>query len=760
MFGCFCGKRDGTLGKSTKNDSKTLQPRSQGICIVTTEHTVGSHKKKYLVSIKRERIFIHSSSADLDKKPLGHISLDGSFLTVLTNTRFRIQSPNEKKTFFFTAPSVKERNEWLLGLAERKGLRRRAKDYYDLGKFMGSGSNCDVHECTHKLTKKVYAFKHMSKEKMDVKGRLYNELKILVHTSKYRHPGIVHMEDWFFDHDNRIVIIMELLTGGELFSRILAKRRFPEPEARSTTQEIVSALRYLHKRGIAHRDLKPENLIYENDDPGAALKIVDFDLSKFFHKTMRATTPCGTISYNAPEIVRREPYSQAVDIWSLGVVVYVLVSGRLPFSGRTDAEREKKIAIGKVNFPPAHWSHVSSTAKDFTARLLEPNPDLRPTIEEVANHPWLLEGIPIPETIFKPLGTDLPPSIMHPLKDLGPAAPATNGESHNGTPHTATTPYSDHSNYTPHRDTSYVKFNLDTSMREGAASLAATPDKQEGGRVPAASKGKAAEKVVEKLADEKPAENAAEKSAEKATERSVEKGSRKSWDKAGGKAAGEVVDDLADKAADTAVTMSGPKGKGTVVPAAAVDKGKGAAAAAAGAAAAPAAPAKHARKMETKPRVEANKPGGKRDSRIKGDGRGEGKGDHRGSRGGRGHGADHRGEGENEVGAAPPFGRSKAANAAHVHHVISAVSWLGGKAKASTTTLSFKRAGESSVQSPSSHKHHHKAANGQHNGSALQPASAPPPDRVSPPITSASESPVVGASKVLLSHALVDPECT
>lgn len=168
----------------------------------------------------------------------------------------------------------------------------------------------------------------------------------------FSHPAIPTLEDFFFDTSGRIELVMQLMEGGELFDWIAARDHLTEADARAVFRQVVSGVAHLHSIGIAHRDLKPQNLMYvtpsEGAGDGAEIKIMDYDLARVnYSPEWQGSTPCGTVHYMAPEVVRREAYSLAVDCWSLGVILYILLCGCPPFHGKNDDAIEKAIERGE-----------------------------------------------------------------------------------------------------------------------------------------------------------------------------------------------------------------------------------------------------------------------------------------------------------------------------------------------------------------------------------------------------------------------------
>jgi len=206
---------------------------------------------------------------------------------------------------------------------------------------------------------------------------------------KLNHPNCVQLYE-MFETSKKIYMVMELLTGGELFDRIVAKGSYSEKEASELVKDIVSAIAYLHSIGIVHRDLKPENLIYLSPKPDSPIKITDFGLAKYrAGKADAMTTACGTPGYVAPEVLKNEPYDKAVDLWSMGVILYILLCGFPPFYHESTAALYKQIKKGEYDFPDPYWTDVSDAAKNLVRSLLCVDPKKRFSAKQVLNHPWI-----------------------------------------------------------------------------------------------------------------------------------------------------------------------------------------------------------------------------------------------------------------------------------------------------------------------------------------------------------------------------------
>lgn len=148
----------------------------------------------------------------------------------------------------------------------------------------------------------------------------------------------------------------------------------------------------MHSFGIAHRDLKPENILAVNDDDNSDVKLVDFGLSKTFGPSETSTEAYGTLCYVAPEILLQKPYNKAVDLWSLGIIIHLMLSGTLPFDHKEDREIAKKTIYEEVSFSHPAWQHISPEAKELCARLLEKDPEERISLELVLQHGWIIRG--------------------------------------------------------------------------------------------------------------------------------------------------------------------------------------------------------------------------------------------------------------------------------------------------------------------------------------------------------------------------------
>lgn len=260
-------------------------------------------------------------------------------------------------------------------------------DKYSLGEKLGAGGFSEVFQCYGKDNKKSYAVK-LTKRSAELTSEdeelVRNECAIL---KSMNHKHIVCLYDFFEDNDSFFTVI-EYCQGGELFDRINLKEKYNEKEARDLVVYFLSALQYIHSKKIVHRDLKPENLLLTSRRDDADVKVVDFGFAKYCNE-QKLKTQCGSPAYVAPELIKGEHYGTSVDMWAMGVVVFTLLGGYLPFDKPTQRRLFRQIVSGDYQFDPQHWDSVSVEAKDLIARLLQVDPNKRLTAETAWDHPWL-----------------------------------------------------------------------------------------------------------------------------------------------------------------------------------------------------------------------------------------------------------------------------------------------------------------------------------------------------------------------------------
>ncbi|TSK31379.1 Serine/threonine-protein kinase DCLK3 [Bagarius yarrelli] len=259
---------------------------------------------------------------------------------------------------------------------------------YDIGVVVGDGNFAVVHECRVRGCTQTFAMKVVDKAKLQGRAHMIqNEIALL---QCLAHPRIVQL---LRSHqtDTHVYMLMELVSGGDLFDVIAKCGKFTEPCAARMIRDISQALEYIHNRSIVHRDIKPENLLVQRHSNGSInLKLADFGLAMIV--TEPVFTVCGTPTYVAPEILAETGYGVAVDVWAMGVILFVLLSGFPPFRSpeRNQEELFHLIQKGEVHFLSPYWDHVSEGAKQLISALLEVNPTVRLTASQTLQNSWLL----------------------------------------------------------------------------------------------------------------------------------------------------------------------------------------------------------------------------------------------------------------------------------------------------------------------------------------------------------------------------------
>lgn len=259
---------------------------------------------------------------------------------------------------------------------------------YELGRELGRGEFGVTYLCTDKVSGEVFACKSISKKKLRTRVDIEDvkrEVEIMKHMPP--HPNIVTLKDTYED-DKAVHLVMELCEGGELFDRIVARGHYTERAAAAVTRTIVEVILMCHKHGVMHRDLKPENFLFANKKETADLKAIDFGLSVFFKPGERFNEIVGSPYYMAPEVLKRN-YGPEVDVWSAGVILYILLSGVPPFWAETEQGVAQAIIRSVVDFKREPWPNVSDNAKDLVKKMLDPDPKRRLTAQQVIEHPWL-----------------------------------------------------------------------------------------------------------------------------------------------------------------------------------------------------------------------------------------------------------------------------------------------------------------------------------------------------------------------------------
>jgi len=268
---------------------------------------------------------------------------------------------------------------------------------YSLKNVLGTGYYGVVYSATHLQTGEIYAIKCLDKSHPEYSFvDVCNEVQILAAVCD--HPNIASLYA-VYENTEHIYLVQEACLGGELFDLVIERKHFTEGDAARACQTLISIISHCHARGVLHRDIKPENFLLksilgseEGRFDGSDVRAVDFGLSIFTKDWRDTTTIVGSSSYTAPEILAGEPYSPAADAWSVGVVVFILIAGYPPFWGGSDSVMYDRIQHQEldIGYEPWNTDAVSLEAADFVKRLLNKDPKQRMTLNEAAQHPWLV----------------------------------------------------------------------------------------------------------------------------------------------------------------------------------------------------------------------------------------------------------------------------------------------------------------------------------------------------------------------------------
>ncbi|XP_064424429.1 MAP kinase-interacting serine/threonine-protein kinase 2 isoform X2 [Latimeria chalumnae] len=312
-------------------------------------------------------------------------------------------------------PNAKRRNKKKKRCRASDSFSGRFEDVYRLQEeVLGEGAHARVQTCVNLITNKEYAVKIIQKRAGISRSRVFREVEMLYQCQGHR--NILEMVE-FFEEEDKFYLVFEKLNGGSILTHIHRRRHFNEKEASTVVQDIASALDFLHNKGMAHRDLKPENILCESSEQISPVKICDFDLGSGIKlnsdcspiSTPELLTPCGSAEYMAPEVVEAfneeaTIYDKRCDLWSLGVILYIMLSGYPPFVGHCGSDCGwdrgeachacqnmlfESIQEGKYEFPDKDWGHISFGAKNLISRLLVQDAKKRLSAAQVLQHPWV-----------------------------------------------------------------------------------------------------------------------------------------------------------------------------------------------------------------------------------------------------------------------------------------------------------------------------------------------------------------------------------
>ena len=271
----------------------------------------------------------------------------------------------------------------MTNFSSHKCIQKEIGDYI-LKQTIGEGSFSKVKLAVHKPSNNTVAIKIISKQNLSKNDRLRTEREISI-LSSLNHPHIIHVIE-IIQTDSFYYIVMEYCPEGELFSYIVNRKRLSEEEASFLFYQIVNAVEYIHSKSISHRDLKPENILLLSN---RSIKVIDFGLSNYFDNKTTLATPCGSPCYAAPEMLKNKLYDgRKVDIWSIGIILYAMVCGYLPFDDKNTQRLYQKVMKSQVTYT----KNISSNAKNIINQMLVKDPKKRITIEGIKKHPFYQQG--------------------------------------------------------------------------------------------------------------------------------------------------------------------------------------------------------------------------------------------------------------------------------------------------------------------------------------------------------------------------------
>lgn len=257
-------------------------------------------------------------------------------------------------------------------------------DLYEVKGKIHRGSAGVVNECYSKIYDKKYAVKIIKRDD-ETDEQVLHEVAIM---NQLNHDNLVGVVD-YYEEDDFHYIVMELMDGGDVFDRIIDLNNYTEKDARDLAKILLGSVEYMHKSGVVHRDIKPQNILLESKDSNCAIKVGDFGFAKIVHTPKSLTARCGTPSYVAPEILKNQPYDQSCDMWSVGVVLYVMLCGYTPFMEENQEKMFERIKLGDWKFDSDDWSHVSKEAKALIKGLMNTNVDKRLTASAALKSKWI-----------------------------------------------------------------------------------------------------------------------------------------------------------------------------------------------------------------------------------------------------------------------------------------------------------------------------------------------------------------------------------
>ena len=402
-FGCFAPPEVTSLLVTTPQSTTNAQSVIEKAGWMTLRTKDGSEPPaKMFVILKNNMLlsYLTSSSA----MPNSVVFLEGCFIEAIAgeSAEFGLEITHQFggfKEVTMWCGSEEERNEWRHRLVQA-AKTRKVEEYYEFKEKRGTGKFSDVFMAVELSSNLQWAVKVVDKKRLSEQERemMRSEVAIM---RLLNHNNVVQMKEVFEDKQ-KMYLIMELVEGGELFDRIRQKKVLSEYTSFFIARQLLDAVKYLHDVGIVHRDIKPENILLTDDSEIPTIKLADFGLSKLVGPNDTLRTACGTLAYVAPEVLMQRPYSKPVDLWSIGIVTYLMLRGRLPFDSKDRHILIQKTIEANLDLSGPYWDKLTPYALDFLQKTIQKDTQTRLTVDQALNHAWIRNGdVLIPRKINK-----------------------------------------------------------------------------------------------------------------------------------------------------------------------------------------------------------------------------------------------------------------------------------------------------------------------------------------------------------------------
>ncbi|MCQ2821619.1 MAG: serine/threonine-protein kinase, partial [archaeon] len=363
------------------------------VCLFDPKRASSSISMKYYTVMSGKDLIFFNANAKTELKFV--MTLNKAFITkgnkqVINATTYYPANIDFSSKYSFILLFDKEfnRDEWVENISTEIGYRE-IEDYYEIGKnVIGKGGFGEVRTCNSKQTREEYAVKMLDKDKLQ-RGEselILSEISIM---QLIVHKNIVRLHDTFEDK-KFLYVVMDYLQGGDLIE-LINKRlgNISEQEAAKIIKQIANGINYMHKLGLVHRDLKSENCVFSKKDDYSGLKLIDFGLTRTLARGETLTETLGTLGYAAPEIICRKPYDHKIDVFSIGIISFSILTGHLPFDEKDEKLLIKKLLYSQIDFTTEEFQKRSKGCHKFLDRCLEKNPEIRYSIDDVLNDDWL-----------------------------------------------------------------------------------------------------------------------------------------------------------------------------------------------------------------------------------------------------------------------------------------------------------------------------------------------------------------------------------